>query len=419
MPTPTVEPKAGATQAAIQKEISDAKLKAASSKPVTETASDFMQRFSGQPNPDGTISQGKPVEGSEDDDGGLTPPARQEPRSEAPSAKKPSYVKTLEAEKEQIAKERDALTEKIKGFEQQLASAKKPEEIDALLKERDTAIADRESQLKKLSEEVSTLKNKVTLYDLTEDPDFIQTYVEPINRASVEVMEIIEGNQPLIDKLTQVATLNNAWLSAGNDMEKRRRFQDQRDMLIGEISEEVPTFRKDMFLSSMRDMISLSRKRADAINNHAETFSRIQENRKSIQAEAARKTAEVWNGAFSEVSTTIESEIAPPETVRTFMETNKISDDNAIDENIASSAIKDGAKDYQPKDVARILKQGAAYKKLKAQNEALLKMLAEKDETLKELRGAGTSGEMTAGSKKTETAEEGLSSFFGRFKAPQ
>lgn len=385
------------------------------------TLSDFAKKFQGRANPDGTITQGDEDEPEERDQ--KPPQSLQKPRGDF--GKKPSYVKTieaekaaLEAEKKALTAEKDQLTQKINDLSTQLATAKTQKDIDAILAERDAKIQEREQTLNRLSEENKTLKSKVTLYDLTEDPEFVRDYIEPINRASEHLMELISGDETANDKITQVAALNNGILST-QDPEKRRRLQDQRDTLIGEIAEGLVAFRRDDFLSNMRDLITLSKKRADAIADHAKTFEKIQNARKDAQLEASRKIGEQWSGAFKEVSEEIEGQIKIPEKVQTYITTNGISLDTSRDEDIAQSSIRDGAKNYQPRDVAKILKQGAVYGRLKAISEAQQKIIEEQDQTIAELRGASTKGSGGGGGNPKEKDEKEKSeAFFGRFRPP-
>jgi len=251
---------------------------------------------------------------------------------------------------------------------------------------------------------------------LGESEDFQREFVQPITQTSRGIMEMVEGNQPALDKLTQVGSLNQAWLTAQNPEEKRR-YQDQRDQLIYEIGEEIPIFRKDQFISSMRTMVDLSRKRQDAITNHEQTFQTIQQRNAQIREEAARKTVEQWTGAFQEVSQDVDSQTAIPDTVASFMSANNIVVDNALDEMIASASIKDGAKDYSPRDVARILKQGGSFKKVAAHAAALQKMLDEAMGTIAQLKGTGTRGGGTGGEKSSsQKGEDKKAAFFAKFQ---
>jgi len=242
--------------------------------------------------------------------------------------------------------------------------------------------------------------------------------MEPINSTSARVMDMLEGNDTAVDKMTQVAALNNGYLSA-DTQEKKRRFADQRDQLLSDIAEELPKFRQTAFITETQNLISLAERRMKALKDHEVTYATLKEKQKAAREESSRQVSQQWSGAFEEVSKEIEADSAIPKDIEEFMSTNKIEVDNILDETIASSAIKDGAKNFGPRDVARILKQGAAYKKVKAHASALEKMNAELQETIKELKGSGTSGAGGGGGKSTEAVkEEQKASFFAKFQPP-
>lgn len=412
-PTPT-QPPAKTAAELIQEDISEAQKKAASSKPPEGTLSDFAKKFQGSATPDGQIHQG-PIEGEVKDDKQKT----EDFKARQDASKKPSYVKTVEAERDALSAEKESLTKKIDELSTQLASAKTQKDFDAILAERDTKIQERDQTLDRIRKERDELKSKVTLYDLTEDPTFVKEYVEPINLASRIVMESIEGDQNANEKLTQLAALNNAFLSA-TDPEQRRRFKDQRDMLKHEIAEELPVYRRDDFTTGVNRLIELSKMRAEALADHSKTFERYQNQRREASEEASRKTSEIWGGAFKEVSEEIESIVKIPESVQSFITANNIVIDTARDEDIALSSIKDGARNYTPKDVAKILKQGAVFGKLKATIDAQQKIIDEQNATISELKGSGTRGNGSGGGKpkEAETEEKGKL-FFSKFQPPR
>ena len=404
----------------IAKEIADANLEAGKQKPLT-SKEDFLSKFKGTPNIDGTITQGDPEPPKEGDQ---TPPqSRQDARGDL--GKKPSYVKTIEAEKaalqaekEALAKEKSELSTKLSDLQTQLESAKTQKDVDAIIAEKDKAIKEYSESTETLRTENAKLKSRVTLVDLNEDEGFISTYVEPLNSTSKRVMDMLEGNEGAVDKMTQVAALNNAFLSADTP-EKKRRFADQRDQLLSDIAEELPKFRQTSFITETQNLISLSERRIEALRNHEVTYATLKEKQKAAREDAARQVSQQWSGAFSEVSKEIEADSSIPKDIEDFMATNGIAIDNTLDETIAASAIKDGAKDYGPRDVARILKQGAAYKKVKAHAAALIKMNEELQQTIKELKGSGTNGQGGGGGKTAEKAkEEGKANFMARFKPP-
>ncbi len=412
----------------IQQEISDANKEAGKQKPLG-TKEDFMAKFGGKPSTtgDGTIDRGaeKPTEGEKPPVGDPAAPRQSRQDARGDLGKSPSYVKTiqaekaaLQAEKEALAKEKTELSSKLADLQTQLESAKTQKDIDAIVAEKDKAIKEYTESTESLRAENAKLKSRVTLVDLNEDEGFISTFVEPITQTSKRVMDMLEGNDGAVDKMTQVAALNNAFLTADTP-EKKRRFADQRDQLLSDIAEELPKFRQTAFITETQNLISLSERRIDAPRNHEQTYATIKERQKAAREESARQVSQQWSGAFEEVSKEIEADSAIPKEVQDFMATNGIAVDNVLDETIASSAIKDGAKDFGPRDVARILKQGAAYKKVKAHNSALLKMNEELNETIKELKGSGTSGQGGGGGKTPEAAkEEEKSKFFGRFAPP-
>jgi len=404
----------------IAKEIADANLESGKQKPLG-TKEDFLAKFRGTPQIDGTIKQG--VEEPPEEGDPAPPQSRQDARPDL--GKKPSYVKTIEAEKTALqaekttlAKEKEDLAAKLTELQAQLATAKTQKDIDALTADKDKAIKEYEENVESLRTENKNLKSRVMMVDLTESEDFINTYVNPINQTSQRIMDMLDGNEAAVDKMTQVAALNNGFLTA-DTKEKKRRFADQRDQLLSDIAEELPKFRQTSFITETQNLISLAERRLDALKNHETTYANFKEREKRAQEESRRAVSEQWSGAFSEVSKDVEAETTIPKPIEEFMATKGITIDNTTDEDIAASAIRDGAKNYSPKDVARVLKQGAAYKRTLAHVTALTKMNEELQETIKELKGTGTSGQGGGGGKPPEKlAEEKRDKFFGKFAPP-
>lgn len=410
MPT-TAEPKKEAqpTERLIEQEIQDAQKKAQI--PI-KSRDEVFSRFAANPQPDGSQRSPEQIEAKKEN-------GRQEP-VEAP--KKPSYVKSLEIQKREaeekrqaIEAERNDLAQKLKEATEKLNKAKTEEDFQKALQERDKAIEDSKKQMEQIVSERDRLRQKVTLYDLTEDPIFVENFVTPLNRASQDVMEIVGGDQQNLDLVTQVATLNQGVLNAKTP-EDKRRFKSQRSEIIERIAEQLPEFEREDFRSKMREVIRASEAHFQAIANHVETAERVKSKRAELEMEAKKKTSETWGTAFKAQSELIDKETQLPEHIQSFIAAKGIEADNSMDDRIAEATITDGGVSYEPKEIARVLKQGAVFKRQQAHIAALQKMLEEKEQTISELRGSGTTGGgSTSGGSGTPTKEEAAKKFFGRF----
>lgn len=406
------------TEEDIQKELDDATKKAQQG-PPKESKEEFLNKFSGQAQPDGTIKRGN--ESKKEGESKL----QSEPKK--PSFTKEQIRKREEAERiakeleekyQNVSKERDELNQKIKELEEQMKKASSSEAFEKALAERDQAIKDREEVLEKIKKENEELKRRMAPQQLMELPEFQKDYVEPIRAIGEETIRMLDGDQNAIDKLTAVANLNALSLNAQSE-EDRQRYERQRDELISEIADGLPQFRQRRFNQQLEEMIRLSRLRHEKMLEAEKTYNEYMLARKESSINAQKKIVEEWGGAYREISDKLAPQLEVPEEVKNYIESNGIKPPagTEIDEKIAESAILDGAKDYTPSQVARVLRQGAIYGKVIAQRDALLKMVKELEETVAELKGSRP-GKGVASSEGTLSLEQAKEAFFSRFQPP-
>ena len=407
MPTTLEQPKQADIQSKIQREIEDAQKIAASAKPI-QSKEDFLDRFKGAPQPDG---------------GNRTP--EQIEKKEQPDKPK-SYVKGLEEKKREaeeqrgaLEKEKNELSEKLQQAEERLKGAKTEDDIKAILADRDKAMEESRQEMELIISERDRLRQKASIFDMTEDPMFVQNYVEPLQRRSQEIMELIGDDTLKMDMMTQVASLNQGALNAKTP-EDKRRFTKQRQEVIFRMSEEMPDYEREDFKTKITDLIRASEKHHDAMVNHQQTASQFKVRDQQIAAEARRQTEATWGGAFESVNAPIEEESKISEDLMQVLTTNSIAYDTSIDERIAKSTLSDGGSEFQPTDIARVLKQGAVYNRNKAMIAGLRKIMEEQSATIAELRGTSTSGgRQTSGSDTAKDAKQDRNAFFEKFAGPK
>ena len=92
-----------------------------------------------------------------------------------------------------------------------------------------------------------------------------------------------------------------------------------------------------------------------------------------------------------------------PEDIQRVITANKIEADPGVDSLIASSFVEDGAANYTPEDVCRLVQQGTQYRPLKAHVAAQEALIAELNETISKLKGGGTGGGTRTGSEVAQT----------------
>lgn len=405
--------KPAVTSEDIQKELDDATKKAATNQKQLESKEDFLSKFAGEKQIDGTISR------PEDEPKSYESEVSESESTKPLSEKKPSFTKTqiklreeAEARASKAEKERAELAAKIAEMTEQLSKSRNVEETERLLSERDQALKDREEMMERFKQENSELKKTLAPVQLMQDPDFQKEYSDPIKNLGIQAMNMLDKDESLLNRLSQVASFNSLYLTATDDDAKMRNAR-QRDEIVSEISDNLPEFRKRRFEGLIDQMIILAEKQHNAVVNHEKTRAEIMQRRKEAAIEAQKKISEEWGGAFSSVEGEIKSSLQIPSD---FVDYIKVDDQDTTDYKIAESAVRDGATGYSPREVSRVLRQGAAYKTAIAQRDAAIKLAKELQDTIAELKGGRTTG---GGQATSESKSNDLQSFFSRFSGPK
>lgn len=427
MATETIPP-GGKTKS----EIAEAFTQFAKEKTETQTPGvSVMDKFAARETPEG-IKRGAaavktevdPPEQKSGEEAG-SQPKEQKPTEQA-KEKKPSFTKEKIAEAEAakqraeaLEKEKGDLTTKIADLEKQLSEAGSKKEFNDLLSQRDTAIKEKEGVIEELNSKLKERDDKLSLYDLQNNEAFRRDYVMPIQETTARAQNLLGGDEALQKLFMEAGQLNAAALHAKNP-EDRSQVERMRGEKISEIASQLPNFDATRFERLMEDIIILTEKHHEKITKHAETYQEYQRSTKEAQERALQETQKQWRSAYDEAATSVADRVKADPVLTKYMESNGITADTVSDEAIAQAALNPAETKYGPKDIGKILNQGAKFGTVLAQRDAALKLIAEQEQTIRELRGQSPSG--SNGSQrdsKTEGGEfeEKKNAFFQKFSA--
>lgn len=346
---------------------------------------------------------------------------------EAPK-KNPGYIEKTKAEAkaakeeaEKAKKEAEELRLKnqeyeksLKEFEEKLSSATNNEEFQKIQKELE---AERQRN-EKLNEEFGGLKKKEAFRDLTEDDEFQRDYVEPLSNAWKATAKIIGSDKDAMMILEKIGNANQAAFNA-TDEESRFRFEDQRDQLIGQIVDGLPTYKQQRFSAAINDMIAKTEKHVEALANWQNVRQTLAERKETARREAQKAIKTRWTEAYEQAGTKLAADLTISDDLKTVMEGNKVILDPARDEAIAQAIIT-GTEGYQTEDMAQVIRQGAAFPVAVAKIKGLEAMVKELRGTISELRGEGTSGNLETNERDkngNQKEDEKAEKFWGKYAA--
>ena len=350
---------------------------------------------------------------------------------------KPGFIKTLKQTNAELEKKAKELEEKIAKYEAEKlpelenkindlqskidegGSKKQIEELQGRLTKVQAEKDEREAALAK---ENSELKRSNSFYNLLDDPDFKAKYVEPQNEAYQQVAESLGNDQSLLVEFNKAAQAYTVALNSRDQMEQNRQREVYMSILNG-IYENLSDIEKGNFRDSYGAFLNSVKKYTKAVQNWEVEKQAIDTDRAGKQAQLRGQISRRWKEANDVAKKTVEPDIAYPEIIAKTIASHKIDDDISHDAVIAEAATQDNTN-VTAEEIARVLQQGAQFKRLKAINAAKDKIISELEETIKKMRGSSTSdsslsssgGNGSSQQQKIERTPEGL---FEKFRARQ
>jgi hypothetical protein len=172
------------------------------------------------------------------------------------------------------------------------------------------------------------------------------------------------------------------------------------------------------FNSTAYEVLNKIEARSQAIANWEVTKAQADEENARRASMSKAQIGKRWQDAYSSAKQQLDDAVKYSEDIAKIITSNQIDDDTSEDEMIAEAALRENSN-YAPEQITRVLQQGAKFKKARAYSFALEKENAELKETIKKMRGSGTSdgsiGSSSAG-KANEAEEKTPATLFAKFR---
>lgn len=303
--------------------------------------------------------------------------------------------KELEAQNQELAnklkkyeaEEVPALTTRIQELEQKINDTNSKKESDRLQAELDGI----QKLVSNKDAELNEYKKRLKFLDLPNDPDFKRDFEQPVNSAYNRALMGVGSNETLQNELHKAFMALQAHHKATDPQEKGRQYQLATEIANG-ISEQLSPVQQQQFNGAFYGLYENVGKYAEALNNHELTARQIEEQRIKNLQDQTYQVKQRWGTAYKDSFSKVQNETKYSEDIARIIAANKIDDITSEDESIAVGSFDPDSQQYAPEQLTRLLAQGAAYKRLKATNEALRAQLAEQQETINKFRGSSTAG---------------------------
>jgi hypothetical protein len=355
---------------------------------------------------------------------------RPEPETKASlvdDEKKPGFIKSLKQTNEQLSKEAAELKsrlEKVPEYEKEIEDLRSKiddggtkKELEKLRKELEQAQKEKQEREEALMGDLENLRKANAFLNLPADPIFKESFDAPILNGYNQVKMIIGDDQV---GLTEFAKAVQAYESAlqSQDPNEKIRQREISKQTLNNIYENLSPMEQAKFNTTAYDVLAKVEARTNALQNWEITKAQADEENARRTSMTKAQVGKRWQDAFSQAKQQLEEAVKYNEEIAKIISSQKIDDDTTEDEMIAEAALRENSN-YAPEQITRVLMQGAKFKKAKAYSFALEKENAELKETIKKMRGSGTSegsiGSSSAG-KATEQEERTPAALFAKFR---
>lgn len=293
-------------------------------------------------------------------------------------------------------------------------SSSKVQEYEAKISKMETDLAkDKES----LVNENSTLKRKLSAYDLAEDPEFAERFINPVIQSHAVATSVLGDNEQNLQGLHKALLANAAALSASTPQEKQRA-ENERDAILSDIAGGLSSFASNRFTSAMNEYISLSEKHKTALRNHEQTAQQIREDMKK---EGDRRSAEfvaTWGRTYEAIESTYEED-----TTLSKEDIAKAKDLGLADplqelEKYSTVAKKTIRGQSQMMEAVDLIHRGRAFAAVATKLKVRDAQLKDAMKLIEKLQGGGTRGGDSSGSDNSSSGDKQTrADFHKRFSA--
>ena len=355
---------------------------------------------------------------------------RPEPEIKASSVddeKKGGYIKSLKQTNEQLAKETAELKarlEKVPEYEKEIQDLRSKlddggtkKEIEEVRKQLEQTLKEKQEREEALANDLENLRKTNAFLNLPASPVFQEEYDAPILNGYNQVKTILGEDQGSLTEFSKAVQAYEASLTT-QDPSERAKQREISKQTLNYIYENLSPMEQAKFNSTAYEVLNKIEARSQAIANWEVTKAQVDEENARRASMSKAQIGKRWQDAYSSAKKQLDDAVKYSEDIAKIISSNQIDDDTSEDEMIAEAALRENSN-YAPEQITRVLQQGAKFKKARAYSFALEKENAELKETIKKMRGSGTSdgniGSSSAG-KANEAEERTPATLFAKFR---
>jgi hypothetical protein len=412
-----------------------AELKSKPQVPIKGNTSDFLKKFSKQ-----QADEGKPSATNVGDPNlGIAKYNEEEPPEEVAgvteaeitsdrTGKKKGFVerqieenRKLKEELEKYKKDEIPKFEgKIQELERMVAESTSTKEANHYQDQLNKANQEKLEVEQQLSEQIKDLRGKLDFHDITSNPDFKKTYLDPIKNTYDTARQLLSNDPTLLSTFSRAVNANASIFNASSE-EDRRAAETDRDQAFEEITNSLSQFKQYQFAEQVNSFIKATQGHHAALVNFEETKQNILQTAKQKEQEGRNKYLNQWREGYKNTQQEIDRATEIPDAVADYMKEKGIKFDISRDEAIALAATQQTNEQASVEDMNRLIHQGRAYQKIQAQLKAYQEMVKEKDDYIAQLKGSSrisSSSSASDSQKPRMSITEGLAAKLAKF-SPQ
>ena len=410
-------------------------LKAKPQVPIKGNTSDFLKKFSKQQS-----DEGKPSATNVGDPNlGIAKYNEEEPPEEVAgvteaeitsdrTGKKKGFVerqieenRKLKEELEKYKKDEIPKFEtKIQELERMVSESTSTKEANHYQDQLNKANQEKLDVEQQLSEQIKDLRGKLDFHDITSNPDFKKTYLDPIKSTYDTARQLLSNDPTLLSTFSRAVNANASIFNSASE-EDRRAAEADRDQAFEEITNSLSQFKQYQFAEQVNSFIKATQGHHAALVNFEETKQNILQTAKQKEQEGRNKYLNQWREGYKNTQQEIDRATEIPDTIADYMKEKGIKFDISRDEAIALAATQQTNEQASVEDMNRLIHQGRAYQKIQAQLKAYQEMVKEKDDYIAQLKGSSrisSSSSASDSQKPRMSITEGLAAKLAKF-SPQ
>ena len=339
--------------------------------------------------------------------------------------KKPGFVQKQIEENKRLKEELEKFkseeipkyTNKITELEELVKNSQSTAEANHYQEQLNRANNEKAELESNLTKEIQELRSKVEFNDITQSSDFQEKYVIPIQNSYLEAKELIGDDPQLLAIFNRGAAANAAIYAAQTEEAKREAIRERKEA-FQELTNSLDTYNQVRFVDAIKDFEKATQYHANAVADWQTTKNELTRKAKEREVATRSQFINTWRDSYKRQAQEVDSEVAIPEAIESFMKDKGITFDTSRDEAIALAATQQSDEPASVDDMNRLIHQGRAYKKMQAMLKAQNEMIKEKDDYINKLKGASRlegSSKATDSQPRRVSVSEGLAAKLARF----